>query len=276
MRHRYAVGDDTWGSTTGKSSSKGAQATSRRAVGIVLSVLAVLFLLKIIASSILNPLRSFLETVEIRADSPKHMLYFYLASQLMFIPTPLPFIITFYVLAAGYFFKARGFLLLFLSFITGIPLSFKAGRVLKHLGFNVRRHFKSRGLRGGLEYFDSLRNVLAEKPIRMCFMLMWAPLPTQLLPFLVGFLTDIGTKEFILGAVPSKLIHFSCPLIIGLEASSLSSALAGESTSWLSLIVVILPVALSIILLAAMAYYVKGALVKMKNGVTVMLYEDIL
>jgi len=239
---------------------------SKKTVGGVFTLLAALWILKIMAGSVLNPLRHLLETVEIRADNPKHYLYFYVASQLMFIPSPLPFIITAWVLAAGYFFKWRGFLLLFLSFGTGIPLSFQVGRILKNLGFNVRKYLKSGSLSGGLEYFDKFRRLIVEQPVRMCFLLMWAPVPTQLLPFLVGFLTDVSIRNFSLGAIPSKLIHFSCPLIIGLEASSLSSALNGESTSTLSVVVLILPVVMSIGLLAGMAYYVKGKLEEMKNG----------
>ncbi|GAB5353101.1 hypothetical protein AAMO2058_000009400 [Amorphochlora amoebiformis] len=268
QRQRFAA-VDAWANGAGGKPLPGHPYTpSSRMVGGVVTGLFALFLLKYLAGSIITPARAFLETVEIRADSAKHFLYFFLASQIMFIPTPLPFIITFYVLAVGYFFKWRGFILLFLSFGLGIPLSFKIGRLLKQTGFNIQKQIKSGYFGSGIEYFDSVRRILVEKPKRMCFLLMWAPLPTQLLPFLVGFLTDVSTRDFFLGAVPSKLLHFSCPLIIGLEASSLSMALAGKSTSWLSVIVFTLPIALSVILLGVMAYYVKNALERAKKNGT--------
>mmetsp|Transcript_8812 Transcript_8812/g.13154 ORF Transcript_8812/g.13154 Transcript_8812/m.13154 type:complete len:284 (-) Transcript_8812:83-934(-) len=265
-RHRFTTSGTFSSKSNGLHTSKFLEVTPRNIL-LLCGVIFTLYVLKTIAGSILGPLRGFLENVEIQEDSLKHMFYFFIASQIIFIPTPLPFIITFYTLAIGYFFKWRGFILLFVSFITGIPLSFQAGRILRKSGLNVQKTLKSGYLGKGVEYFDSVRRIIVDRPKRMCFLLMWAPLPTQLLPFLVGLLTEVSTKDFIIGAVPSKLIHFCCPLIIGLEAKSFSMAVSGHSTSWLSVFVFILPIALSIILLAAMAYYIKNALEKMRKGV---------
>jgi len=239
---------------------------SQRTVSVILGILLLILVLRSVTASIVEPLRTYLEKIEVRPDSTTQMMYFYVASQLLFIPSPIPFVITFYVLAIGYFFKMRGFLLLAVSFGSGILLSFKTGQALKRMGLNARKHLKTNGFHKVLEQFNSVGSVIKKNPSRMCFLLMWTPLPTQLLPFLVGLLTEVETRDFMLGAVPSKLLHFSCPLLIGLEASSLSSALNGESATWSSAIILMIPVALTIVLMVAMGYYIKTALKNIKSG----------
>lgn len=56
---------------------------------------------------------------------------------------------------------------------------------------------------------------------------MWAPLPTSSLPFMLGFLiprSELPLRSFLGGAFPSKLLHFACDVLVGLEARSLGAA----------------------------------------------------
>ncbi len=238
--------------------------TRKTAAKAVLYITAFL-VFKWLASTAISCIRLRLEGAVVQPDSLLHFFYFYIAGVALFTPSPLPFLITFYVLAVGFFFKWRGFVLLVLAFSTGIPLNFQAGRALKRYGFDPRkkgvgRRVARRLLGRGLEYVDSLRHVIQDRPVKMSFMLMWAPLPTQLLPFVMGLATDVELVEFCKGGLLSKFLHFSCPLILGIEANSLSAALDGEPHSWLSLVVFAIPIVLTVVVLGGMLWYIKSEL----------------
>ena len=91
-----------------------------------------------------------------------------------------------------------------------------------------------------LAYMQTLRKAVSRRPLRMSFLLMWAPLPTSLCPFLVGFMvptTELPLRTFVLGAVPSKLLHFTLDVCIGIEAGSFAEALnhhdgGAEKNKW--------------------------------------------
>merc|ERR1719456_390015 len=83
----------------------------------------------------------------------------------------------------------------------------------------------------GLEYMKSLRKATKKQPVRLSFLLMWAPLPTSLCPFMVGFLLpekDLALDHFLKGAVPSKVLHFACQVMIGIQAGSFTQAMAAH------------------------------------------------
>ena len=49
---------------------------------------------------------------------------------------------------------------------------------------------------------------------------MWAPLPTSTLPLVAGFLippSELPFSLFVSGAFPSKLLHFACDVLVGVE-----------------------------------------------------------
>lgn len=79
-----------------------------------------------------------------------------------------------------------------------------------------------------VSYLLPLRRTIAMRPVRSSFLLMWAPLPTSSLPLLLGLLIpkhELPLGSFVLGALPSKLIHFACDVLVGIEAGSLAKAL---------------------------------------------------
>ena len=121
---------------------------------------------------------------------------------------------------------------------------------------------------GAIAYMSSVRKAVARRPIRLSFLLMWAPLPTAFCPFLVGFVvphTDLPLRKFVIGAVPSKYIHLACDIFVGIEAGSLAEAfgevdaVTGRSNKWAPMIAGGALV-LTIVLVAAMALYVHEAL----------------
>lgn len=65
-----------------------------------------------------------------------------------------------------------------------------------------------------------LRRTVAMRPVRASFLLMWAPLPTSTLPLVAGFLippSELPFFLFVSGAFPSKLLHFACDVLVGVE-----------------------------------------------------------
>merc|ERR1719379_1610767 len=116
------------------------------------------------------------------------------------IPFPLPVVMQAWALSAGCFFKGWGFLMLAVSFGCGVPMSFLIGR---HVAFKYGRALEDwleELMPAGVTYMKSLRKAAKKQPIRLSFLLMWAPLPTSLCPFMVGFLLpekDVKLEEFL-------------------------------------------------------------------------------
>eukprot|EP00658_Telonema_sp_P-2_P024547 TRINITY_DN19868_c0_g1_i1.p1 TRINITY_DN19868_c0_g1~~TRINITY_DN19868_c0_g1_i1.p1 ORF type:complete len:172 (+),score=27.69 TRINITY_DN19868_c0_g1_i1:304-819(+) len=83
-------------------------------------------------------------------------------------------------------------------------------------------------------YMKPMRAAVTRGPRSFSFCMMWVPFPANMLPFLVGLVfteREVPWNEFMAGALPSKWIHFGCVMVIGMEASSLSSALSHGSGS---------------------------------------------
>ena len=77
-------------------------------------------------------------------------------------------------------------------------------------------------------YIRPLRRMIAARPTRSSFLMMWLPLPTSTLPLLLGLFvprSELRLGAFVCGAFPSKLLHFACDVLVGLEAGSLAAAL---------------------------------------------------
>ena len=158
--------------------------------------------------------------------SPLHMAIFLVFGIVAFIPLPIPIVLQAWALAIGCFFRWRAFPILVVSMTVGINMAFLIGRRLAGsdaVGGALSRHFPT-----GLEHMRSLRKAVARRPLRLSFLLMWLPLPTAFCPFLVGFMVppaELPLRTFALGAVPSKLLHFTLDVLIGLEAGSFAEAL---------------------------------------------------
>ena len=73
---------------------------------------------------------------------------------------------------------------------------------------------------GAMAYMTPLRRTVAMRPVRASFLLMRAPLPTSTLPLVAGFLippSELPFSLFVSGAFPSKLLHFACDVLVGVE-----------------------------------------------------------
>merc|ERR1712166_19594 len=187
-----------------------------------------------------------------------HIIEFSLVSLAMWVPLiPQPFVLTLWCLAMGYVFKLFALVLLTVLLCLGIPLSFSIGRLCQKynvLSTQNKGHpapsqsklipawalewFRATSSR----YIKPMRSALLRGPRSFSFCLMWVPFPANMLPFIVGLLftpAELRWRDFLLGAIISKWIHFTCFIVIGMEASSLASALAhgegadGEEASWL-------------------------------------------
>ena len=179
-------------------------------------------------------------------ESRAHMALFVLVSLVFHIPSPVPLMMTAWCIAAGCFFGANGFVLLLISFALGVPMSFLIGRALAaHDAGDGTVGFASGEARpvarcidrllpsGATAYMHSLRSAIAKQPTKLSFLLMWAPLPMSMCPFLVGFIapaSELGIANFLLGALPSKLLHFTCHVVVGIEAGSFARA-TGEASA---------------------------------------------
>jgi hypothetical protein len=178
-------------------------------------------------------------------ESRAHMALFVLVSLVFHIPSPVPLMMTAWCIAAGCFFGTNGFVLLLISFVLGVPMSFLIGRALAaHDAGDGTVGFASGETRpvarcidrllpsGATAYMHSLRSAIAKQPTKLSFLLMWAPLPMSMCPFLVGFIapaSELGIANFLLGALPSKLLHFTCHVVVGIEAGSFARA-TGEAS----------------------------------------------
>ena len=163
-------------------------------------------------------------------ESPTHMLLFFAVTLPFNLGVPVPLVHQAWAVAVGVFFRWRAYPILLAMLSVGVPLPFVIGRRLRN----------SRGGENALEarlrlwaprataYLNPLRRAIGLRPVRSCFLLMWAPLPTSTLPLLVGFLippSELSLADFVCGALPSKLLHFSADVLVGIEAGSLAAAL---------------------------------------------------
>ena len=166
-------------------------------------------------------------------ESHWHMLLFFVLTIPFNLGLPIPLIHQVWAVAIGVFFRWRAFPILVAALSIGVPLPFLIGRRLARRtgGAQDSTSMETR-LRvlmpKAFAYFAPLKRTIAAKPIRASFLIMWAPLPTSFLPFIVGFLippSDLSLRAFVSGALPSKLLHFACDVLVGIEAGSLASAL---------------------------------------------------
>jgi hypothetical protein len=164
-------------------------------------------------------------------DSYWHMFIFFAATLPFHTGLPIPIIHQAWAVAIGCFFRWKAFPILLASLSIGVPLPFAIGRRLA-LRYGGSSDVTSEKLRQisprAASYLAPLRKAIAGRPIRTSFLLMWAPLPTSSLPLILGFIVprqELRLRSFVAGALPSKLLHFACDVLVGLEAGSLATAL---------------------------------------------------
>jgi len=207
-------------------------------------------------------------------NSPTHMLLFVAVSLPFHTGVPIPIVLQAWALAIGCFFRWKAFLILWASFGIGIPMSFMIGRKLAELGGAAMEARVSQLAPRAVAYMESLRKAVAQRPVRLSFLLMWAPLPTSFCPFLVGFMVppkELQLGTFTLGALPSKVLHFSCQVLVGIEAGSFAEAVASHEGSptdskdkWATWIAVG-SLVLTVLLMGSMMRYVHQALHDIKD-----------
>lgn len=206
--------------------------TWRKIVGILTLILMVYILYD--CTSMIIKVFHWAES-HVDRDSPVHMLYFFLATLPFNTGIPIPLVHQVWAVAIGVFFHGKAFLILAASLSFGVPVPFMIGRRLarrsaaRQFGVGVTVEARLRTLMPkAFSFMTPLRRAIAARPVRSSFLLMWAPLPTSFLPLIIGFLipsADLPLRAFVAGALPSKLLHFSCDVLIGIEAGSLASAL---------------------------------------------------
>ena len=173
---------------------------------------------------------------ESRVDrtSWRHMAYFFLMTLPFNTGLPIPIVHQVWAVAIGCFFGWRAYPILFASLCIGVPLPFAIGRWLAarrgvdHEGGGAVATRLRQLVPRAFSYLTPMRRAIASRPVRSSFLLMWAPLPTSFLPLLVGFLVprdELRFGAFVAGALPSKLLHFACDVLVGIEAGSLATAL---------------------------------------------------
>lgn len=170
---------------------------------------------------------------ESRVDrtSPWHMFIFFLVTIPFHLGLPIPVVHQAWAVAIGCFFKWRALVILVASLSVGVPLPFLIGRKLRNVaggGTAKREAWLRQYAPRAASYLNPLRRAIGSKPVYNSFLLMWAPLPTSSLPLLVGFMippSELPLWAFVSGALPSKLLHFACDVLVGIEAGSLAQAL---------------------------------------------------
>ena len=163
--------------------------------------------------------------------SPYHMFLFFAVTLPFNVGLPIPIVHQAWAVAIGCFFRWYAFPILVASMSVGVPLPFAIGRHLAARSGDSsaqREAWLRQYAPRATSYLTPLRRAIGSKPIRSAFLLMWAPLPTSSLPLLVGFLipsSELRFMSFVIGALPSKLLHFACDVLVGMEAGTLAAAL---------------------------------------------------
>jgi hypothetical protein len=204
------------------------QCASRRVLlRLVVATLAVALVLRC-SAAVVDAFRW--AEAHVRRDSPAHMAAFLLVSLPFHLGLPIPVVHQAWAVAIGCFFGWSALPILFASLSVGVPLPFLIGRRLAAYHGDVEatdarlRQIAPRAV----AYFAPLRRTIAKRPVYASFLLMWSPLPTSSIPLLMGFLVPrscLRKRDFVAGALPSKLLHFSCDVLIGIEVGSLAAAL---------------------------------------------------
>jgi len=214
---------------------------SRRRVCMAIGLLAAALCLWLAAKYILK----LFHWAEHRVDrhSHWHAFLFFLVTIPFHTGLPIPIVHQAWAVAIGCFFRWRAYPILVASLSVGVPLPFIIGRRLAAGCGSAKSHDDDDGGGSGstpprwllqllpqamVAYLSPLRRAIATRPVRSSFLLMWAPLPTSSLPLLLGVLIpscELPLKHFVLGALPSKLLHFAADVLVGIEAGSLAKAL---------------------------------------------------
>jgi len=202
---------------------------SPKGAGCLVSGIAAFFVLPRIGSFAVSMFTMAERSID--SSSWIHMFGFILVSMLFHIPFPMPVVMQAWSVSIGCFFKWWGFFMLAVSFSCGVPMSFSIGRHVAHKHGRALEEQLEDFMPTGVAYMRSLRKAAKKQPVRLSFLLMWAPLPTSLCPFMVGFLLpekDLSVEDFLTGAVPSKVLHFACQVMIGIQAGSFTKAMAAH------------------------------------------------
>ena len=174
-------------------------------------------------------------------NSTWHQFLFFLVTLPFHTGLPVPIVHQAWAVAIGCFFGVKAYPILVASLSVGVPLPFVIGRRLA-AGCGGKSHSEDGEGDGTVPparllqllpaamvaYLTPLRRAIALQPVRSSFLLMWAPLPTSSLPLLLGILVprwELPLGSFVLGALPSKLLHFAADVLVGIEAGSLAKAL---------------------------------------------------
>ena len=172
-----------------------------------------------------------------------HAFIFFAVTIPFHLGLPVPLVHQAWAVAIGCFFRWRAYPILVASLSVGVPLPFLIGRRLAS-GCGKARDESPESPRGFssppasrmiqqflppsmVAYLSPLRRAIAMRPVRSSFLIMWAPLPTSSLPLLLGLLIpahELPFGSFVLGALPSKLLHFAADVLVGIEAGSLAKA----------------------------------------------------
>jgi hypothetical protein len=211
-------------------------------------------------------------------NSHWHMLLFFLFSLPFHTGLPIPIVHQAWAVAIGTFFRWRAFPILVASMSIGVPFPFLVGRRLAGRRGNAAEGWFRQVLPHGASYIMPLRHAISKRPVYSSFLLMWAPLPTSFLPLLIGFLmpkSQLSFRAFVSGALPSKLLHFACDVLVGIEAGSLAAALDAHDDlpgvndlpprHRYARTIAVGAMCLTVAFIAAMAYTMHQALSEMKR-----------
>lgn len=162
-------------------------------------------------------------------SSPWHMVLAFAVTLPFNLGVPIPIVHQAWAVAIGCFFRWNAFPILLAALSVGVPVPFVLGRQLAAGGDTAMMEARLRWVApSAVAYLSPLRQAIASRPVRSAFLLMWAPLPTPFLPLLLGFLftsVELPLRAFVSGALPSKLLHFGCDVLVGLQGGSLAAAL---------------------------------------------------
>lgn len=127
-----------------------------------------------------------------------------------------------FVVATGYFFRYKAFLVILPWLLVGISFEFAIGRLIGRRGMDerLRRWFPAE-----IKYIESLQAAFLSNGIWLSFLIVSVPIPLGLNLMAVGMFTEVKWYWYFTGALGSTLTTFTPLTIIAAEASNLGDAL---------------------------------------------------
>lgn len=234
----------------------------RRVCLTLIGVSAILVVLSVVVFAIQSKaIVDWLDDSSSDNEDPVTVLLWFLAGIGVWLVMFLPY--SLWLVPCVYFLRAwPGIFLVVLNVLSGQTLMFLIGKWLQQ-NTRVGERMTAVAPQKTKEIL-AVRQIFRTQGYKLCFLAMFAPLPTPLLVGVVGLLTEAELLSFTASASCANLLLFTPPVILGLVAGNLSDAFSDGD--WITASVIICGMGLFVFMLWYASRLAKAELQKIADS----------